>query len=236
MAARRSPLAAPRRRRRRRAPGSDRARRRWAPASVTSTSTSPSVHTGASALTPSFVLSASTTRRAAASIIARLTTASGRLMLVTPPSIETPLQPRKTVSTRNDSNMVVANGSTSECCLGRSVPPVTTIVKRGWAASSSRAIVMPLVMIVSSLRSVRSTRAWANAAVVGADVDDDRLAVGDERGGGGGDRRLLVGLPRRHLLERSLTTGPLTGIAPPWTGTPAGAPRAPGGRCARSPC
>ena len=125
-------------------------------------------------------------------------------MLVTPPSRATPLQPRKTESTRSDWNNVVANGSTSECCFGRSVPPVTTMVKRGWAASSSE----------RDRDAARDHGEFGEIAPVderlreggggGADVDDDGLTVGDQPRGRGGDRRLLGGVALGHLLERAL--------------------------------
>jgi hypothetical protein len=66
---------------------------------------------------------------------------------------------------------------------------------------------MPLVMTVSSVRSARSTSARASAAVGGADVDDDRLAVGHEGRRRGGDGGLLVGLALGHLFERTLAAG-----------------------------
>mgnify|MGYP001809673297 CR=1 FL=1 len=64
-------------------------------------------------------------------IIARLTSASGRLTLLTPAAASTPLQPRKTELTLRSRSSRSARGKTSECCLGRSVPPMTTTLKRG---------------------------------------------------------------------------------------------------------
>jgi len=50
--------------------------------------------------------------------------------------------------------------------LGPHVPPVTTMGKRGYAASQAKAMVMPLVMTVTSVRSERATSAAAKAAAV----------------------------------------------------------------------
>ena len=72
----------------------------------------------------------------------------------------------KAVETLILSRISDPSGSTRECCIGRSVPPVTTTVIRGIAGSSSRAIVSELVKTVTSSRSVRRTSARAMAVVV----------------------------------------------------------------------
>src|SRR5215211_5229706 len=136
--------------------------------------TSSMSHTLASSTSPTLEPSATITRRRAASSIARLTSASGRLTLVMPTSGSTPLQPTKATEARRRSNRVVPSGLTSECWRGRRVPPVTTTLMRGVARSSSRAMLSPLVTTVTSRRSVRRTRARAMEVVV---VPTSRITV-----------------------------------------------------------
>jgi hypothetical protein len=95
---------------------------------------------------PELRASAQTMRRCEARRISFLISVSGRLTLVTPASTSTPLQPMKAVPALMECPRTrPASGSTSECCFGRSVPPVTTTVRRGSAASSASAIVSELV-------------------------------------------------------------------------------------------
>src|SRR3954463_8091985 len=123
-------------------------------------------HRCASSVRPIFEPSASTTTRCAALSIRFLTSASGRLTLVTPPAGSTPLQPRKSVCTLICSRISVAIGSTSEGCHGRSVPPRITTDTRGSATSSSSAVFRPFVNTTTLRRSSRCASARAAAAVV----------------------------------------------------------------------
>src|SRR5215211_2890795 len=143
-------------------------------ASVIRRLTSSMSHTLASSTSPTLEPSATITRRLAASSMARLTSASGRLTLVMPTSGSTPLQPTKATAARRRSSRVVPSGLTSECWRGRRVPPVTTTLMRGAARSSSRAMLSPLVTTVTSFRSLRSTSARAMAVVV---VPTSRITV-----------------------------------------------------------
>ena len=72
----------------------------------------------------------------------------------------------KAIDALRPSSRTVPSGLTSECCSGRSVPPVTTTEIRGQARSSTRATVRPLVTTVTSRRSARATSARAIAVVV----------------------------------------------------------------------
>ena len=144
-------------------------------ASVTSRFTSSMSHTLASSTRPTLEPSATITRRRAASSMARLTSASGRLTLVTPTSGSTPLQPTKATEARRRSSRTVPSGLTSECWRGRRVPPVTTTLTRGVARSSSRAMLSPLVTTVTSRRSVRRTSA-GDGGGGRADVQDHGVA------------------------------------------------------------
>ena len=87
-------------------------------------------------------------------------------MLVTPRTGSTPLQPTNAMSGLIVDSTIVASGFTSECCSGRSVPPVTTTVIRGAARSSSSAMFSPLVTTVAAVRSSRAPSAVASAVVV----------------------------------------------------------------------
>lgn len=85
-----------------------------------------------------------------------------------------PLQDGNAVSAWMDSMMRPVIGSTSECCIGRSVALERTTEKRGMAGSSSCAALVELVNITSSVSSRRATSARARNVVVPASTTTDQ--------------------------------------------------------------
>ena len=104
------------------------------------------------------------------------------------------------------SKMKPAIGSTSECCFGRSVPPVTTTVMRGMAASSSRAIVRLDVKTVTSDEVRAGDEGLGDGGGRCPDVEDDRLARSDRAGRMAADPGLFGGVLVERFFERPLKT------------------------------
>ena len=147
--------------------------------------------------------SASTTARPR-SAHALLDLGLGRLMFVTPPAGSTPLQPKKRVFTAIWSRIAAASGSTSECCSGRNVPPITTTVRRGIAGLEFQRRLQAIRehhhVGQLAARDERMRRRHGRRP----DVEKHRLPGLDERRRRLADRALRLGELSRRLLERTL--------------------------------